>query len=946
MYRVKLFFVVCLFGITACTQAGKNITHSPEARSGPERLETDSHLIRGTLPNGFTYLLLENSNPENRVSMHLDIQAGSMNETEEQRGVAHYLEHMLFNGSTHFKPDELVEYFQSIGMRFGSDANAHTGFFETVYDVFLPAGDRESIDQGFLVLDDFARGALILDSEVDRERGVILSEKRERDSVSFRTLEATLEFELPGSRIARRFPIGTEAVITQADRALLKGFYDTWYRPDTMVLVVVGDFDVAIVETLIKERFSGMQPREAKQVVNRDSWEGASQDRAFYHFEPEAGNTTVSIETVVPVPFEADTLAAFKERAVRDVAEAIVQNRLSRAVRKQGALLSDAGIYSGSFLQGVHFSAITAETQPDRWEETLGVLEKSLRRALEFGFSDQELARVKADFIQELESFVKEASTRKSSQLAREIIRTTNKKQVFQSPRQRRDILEPYIRSLTLGDVVRAFRDTWAKEHRLVLVTGSAVIDSSSGSGADQVILTAFNRSRSQAVLPAQGHDRVSFPYLPEPGTPGPIKAQKSIDDLGISVVEFGNQVKLSLKPTEYKKGEFIFKIGFGQGMKAEPEDMPGLALLGASVINESGFGGIDKDQLEETLAGRNVNIHFVAGPDRFFLEGSAGPDEAELVFQLARTYLLDPGFRADALTLAKERYRQMHREMIGTPQGVMELKGRRFLANGDSRFGLPTLEAVEAITLKDIESWMRPFFDHGSVAVSVVGDVDPSTVVDAVARNLGSLPERDGVVLEQHRLDPGFPVGKSLELTVDTALDKALVQLAFPTDDFWDIGQTRRLNLVAAIFSDRLRKNVREKLGASYSPYAYNDPSRCYDGYGILRAVVGVEPGAAPMVMDEIQSIAASLAENGVSQKEVDLARKPVLTHIKDIKKSNGYWLESVLSGSGDHPEKFEWARRILDDYESITVDEINELANNYCDPKRGASIVIKSLN
>ncbi len=944
MYRVKFLFVVCLFFVAACTPAGKSLTHSPGDLSGPERLDPDPRLIRGTLSNGFTYLLLENSNPENRVSMHLDLQVGSMNETEEQRGVAHYLEHMLFNGSTHFKPDELIEYFQSIGMRFGSDANAHTGFFETVYDVFLPAGDRDSLDQGLLVLDDFARGALLLDSEVDRERGVILAEKRERDSVSYRTFEATLGFELPGSRLARRFPIGTKEVIRNADRALLKGFYDTWYRPDNMVLVVVGNFDVATVEGLIKERFNGMVSEGAKPVVARDSWKEYDQDRAFYHFEPEAGNTTVTIEAVSPVPFEADTLAAFKERTVRDVAEAIVQNRLSRAVRKPGSLLSDAGIYSGSFLQGVYFSAISAETPLKGWEETLGVLEKSVRSAIKFGFSDQELARVKADFIQALDTAVNEASTRKSSQLAREIIQKTNKKRVFQSPQQRRDILEPYIRSLTLGDVARAFRDTWAKEHRLVLVTGNAVIGSSNGPGADQVILKAYDRSRSQAVLPTQGHDQASFPYLPEPGTRGSIKEQKSIDDLGISVVEFGNQVKLSLKPTEYKKGEFVFKIGFGQGVKAEPEEMPGLALLGASVINESGFGGIDKDQLEEALAGRNVSIHFVAGQDRFYIEGSAGPDEAELVFQLVRTYLLDPGFRADALALAKERYRQMHKQLVGTPEGVMELKGARFLANGDSRFGLPPLEAVETITIKDIESWMRPFFDHGSVEISVVGDVDPSSVVDAVTRNLGSLPERDGVVLEQHRPDPGFPIGKSLELAVDTALDKALVQLAFSTDDFWNIGQTRRLNLLASIFSERLRKSVREKLGVSYSPFAYNDPSRCYDGYGVLRAVVRVEPDAAPMVMDEIQAIAVSLAEKGVSQKEVDLARKPVLTHIRDVKKSNGYWLESVLSGSGDHPEKFEWARSIIDDYESITVDEINALANDYCNKTTGASIIIRS--
>lgn len=933
-----VWFLFCLVVLSSCA------VHTPTA-TGVTGLKPDPRLVQGRLANGLTYLLLKNSTPENRVSMHLDVQAGSMNETDAERGIAHYLEHMLFNGSTHFKPDELIEYFQSIGMRFGADANAHTGFFETVYDVFLPSGDRASMDRGFLVLDDFARGALLLESEVERERGVILAEKRERDSVAYRTFEATLAFELEGSRLPQRLPIGTEEVINKADHNLLKGYYDAWYRPENMVLVVVGDFDLTEVEALIKERFSSMTPRAPQRLLPGDTWDGGKQDRAFHHYEPESGNTTVTIEKVRGVPFRMDTPAAFKKRAVMDLAEAVVSNRLSRLVRQKDAALSDAGIYSGDFFQGVHFSAISAESDPGQWQESLGLLETTLRRALEFGFAEQELARVKADFIQALTTKVKEAGTRKSGDIANEIINQVNHKRIFQSPEQRYNLLKDFVDALTVEDLVKTFREEWEKGPWLVLVTGNAPIESSVSQTAEDLILQVFQESRAQDVNPPEVHEQIGFPYLSKPVTRGVIKAEETVEPLGVKVVEFANQIRLSLKPTKFKKGEFLFKAGFGQGRKGEPEALAGIALLAASVVNESGFGGMDKNQLEAALAGRNVSVHLDADQGRFFISGSAGPEESELVFQLIRNYFLDPGFRPEALALAKDRYRQMYHEALGTPEGVMAFTGERFLAGGDSRFGLPTISEIEQITLADIQSWMVSCFNSGSMDVSVVGDFHPDQVLSQAATYLGTLAKRKEIDMNQRRPDPVFPAGKTLELTVDTTLDKALVQLAFPTDDFWDISKVRRLNVLAAIFSERLRQNVREKLGASYSPFAYNAPSQDHDGYGVFRAVVNVKPGDGEMVLQEIQGLANSLSENGVTQKEVELAVKPIITHIKDMRRNNEYWLESVLAGSGDHPEKLAWATTILDDYQSVGVGRINLLAGEYLKKTKGASIIIRPL-
>ncbi|MCK5837910.1 MAG: insulinase family protein [Desulfobacula sp.] len=296
---VKILFLglLCLF---AC--APKHPVVAPPVTGSP----IDPGIVYGTLSNGFQYVLMENALPEDRVSIHLNVFSGSMNETDDQQGVAHYLEHLLFNGSEHFKPGELIEYFQSIGMDFGADANASTGFFNTVYDLSLPKADHQHLEDAFVIIQDYARGASLLETEVAKERGIILAEKRERDSVAYRTFKKTLAFELPGSLINQRFPIGIDTILKTADRDLLKTYYDHWYRPDNMVLIVVGDIESQTVLPMIKKRFSRLRPHGF--FVNKPlpvQWKDHQGIKPFYHYEPEAGSTEIAIETISREPFDS-----------------------------------------------------------------------------------------------------------------------------------------------------------------------------------------------------------------------------------------------------------------------------------------------------------------------------------------------------------------------------------------------------------------------------------------------------------------------------------------------------------------------------------------------------------------------------------------------------------------------------------------------------------------
>lgn len=1047
-FAVAICFVVIVTTLSSCVQSfhgsdgveplsSKNTSASSRSAHGDFlQLLRDPHLVHGTLENGMRYVLFRNTTPKDRVSMHLNVQAGSMYERDDQRGIAHYLEHMLFNGSTHFKPGELIEYFQSIGMMFGADANAHTGFFETVYDILLPTGDQESLEKGLLVLQDYAEGALLLESEVERERGVILAEKRERDSVSFRTFEASLAFELPGSRIVRRMPIGVEEVIVSADRELLKSYYDAWYRPETMMIVMVGDFDTALAETLIQSRFSGIQARAPKPDLSHldsERWKPHEEgEKAFYHHEPEAGNTEVSMGTVAWTPFEPETEQILKSRILARLADQVVQNRLAEDIRSEEAPFSDAGIYSGTFLQNVKYSGISAECEPDRWKESLAYLEKSLRRALIHGFTPSEVNRVKADFVLGLETAVKEASTRKSTPLAREIISSINRNRLMLSPEQEVALLKSYVESLTPEDLGEAFKGSWGASHRLVQVTGNAELQGESD------VLVAFHESEKVPVFPVEEKERPPFPYLEKPesnekaslassmreqespetcdGKNGGILRIDTIDDLGVWIVDFSNGVRLNLKPTDFKKGEFIFQADFGMGKASEPENLPGLSMATQSVINGSGVGRLTVDELSTALAGRNVSLGFSVDDGSFQFSGSAASDEVTLLFQLTYTYFVDPGFRPEALSLFKSRYAQMIQEITRTPDGVMQSVGERFLAGGDTRFGMPDMTGIEAISLSNIVDWVTPALAHAPLEISVVGDFDVDEVIAVAGDWIGHLPERERIPrpaqlplmtkaknerapekkyrmkhrplkpgqkqsmkrTSLHQLDAGaldqdkahstltnqtswdrqttdasaspvevrlprFPKGQSVTFSVESRLDKGLVLMAFPTDDFWNIHQTRQLNILAKLFSERLRKALRESLGATYSPYAYNHASKVYDGYGVLRGVVAVSPDMAAKVLEHMEGIASAMVKEGVTKNELDLVLEPILTYIKDMVETNRYWLDSVLTGSAVHPEQLTWAKTIMGDYRSISVKEMNAAASRFLDGKRAARIIVQ---
>lgn len=909
---------------------------------GQSDLKPDPELVFGQLDNGLRYVLRVNRTPQGRVSMHLNVQAGSLQEGEDQRGLAHFLEHMLFNGSTHFPPGELVKYFQRIGMAFGDDANAHTGFNETVYDVLLPDNRAESIAEGLLVLHDYAAGALLLPEEIQREREVVLAEMRTRDSPAYRAFKETLGFEFEGLRVAQRLPIGEEAVIRRADRAALKAFYDDWYRPDRLVVVVVGDFDAAAAEAMIRERFADLENRggtPGDPPMGDAVHQGV---KTFYHHEPELGHANVSIGQVRTVASTPDTIAFQREQLAERVALDTLSYRLQALLELPQAPFTHAYADAGIFLQTLRSAEIQARPRSGRWAETLRLLEHTLRQALAEGFDAAEVDRVRREMKAELEKGAGQAATRESPALAGEIIGDLNNGRVTMSPGQQLALLGPMIEELDAAEVHAALRRAWGDDHWLVMVTGNEDLSGGQETPEEQ-IRRVFHQSRSEALAPWQAAAATGFPYLPPPEPSARVAERISRDDLGVVQVRFANGVALSVKRTDFKDDEVLVSLDLEPGRDGEPADRPGLAEAAEAMMNADGLGAMSREDLERALAGRNLSLSARISEDRLRWLGETVPGELPLLFDLLRHRLLDPGWRPSVFALVMDRFQNRYADLERSVEGQMTLHGRRFLAGGDSRFGLPPWETFRNLTLEDVSQWVAPILAHGPLSVSVVGDVDPDEVVRLAGQFLGTLPERQPRAPDP-RPAPRFPAAAGrLDIGVDTRLEKAMVVVSYATDDMWDIRRTRRLNLLAQVFSDRLREQVRERLGASYSPFAYHWPSRAYPGYGVLSAVVQVDPAQIGMVQEEIDRIAADLAAGGVQDDEFARIREPALTGIKDLRRENTYWRDSVLSGAWRHPEQFDWSRDIYQDHAAITAAELSDLAARYLTPERRATIVIR---
>ncbi|MBP8256336.1 MAG: insulinase family protein, partial [Opitutaceae bacterium] len=788
------------------------------------------------------------------------------------------------------------------------------------------------LTEGFRVFSDYASGLLLQTAEIDRERGIILSEKRARDSVSFRTFVAQFEQLLGSTLFPKRMPIGLVEVIEKAPRSEFVDFYNTWYRPELISVVAVGDFDVDVVEKHIVSAFSTMAARApAGQKPDLGRIVTTPGTHAYFHAEPESPNTSISISSLFPYSYEPDTIFNRTKNLPRSLASAMINRRFSILSKKENApfLTASTSVYEQfDFLRE---ASLDLTAKADHWQAALAVGEQELRRALEYGFRQNELDEVRASFINSLEQAVRTASTRRSPSIAGEIANSILYRNVFSHPKTDLDIIKPALEKITLDQCLQALRNAWHSDHRFLFLSGNAVIPD-----AEAAITSAYNKSVATAVIAPASEAAIAWGYT-DFGPAGRIASRSHVDDLDITQVAFENGVRVNLKKTPFEAGRIHFFARVGVGALSEPQGKRGLAALAKSTFDAGGLGRHSTDDLQRILSGKNVGVSLNLGMDYIGFGGSTTPRDLLLALQLLTAKLTDPGYRPESLRLARKGFEQMYLSFQHTPNGPLSTEVANLLAGGDPRFGMPPRDVMMSRTLDEVKDWFAPQLSHGALEFSIVGDIDIDATLAAISQTLGALPKRDpkpDLSALTKVSFPAHPFDRSYR--IDSQIPKGLATFYWPTTDSLDVHVGRRLNMLSSILEDRLRIKLREDMGGTYSPSTRSLSSDILPGYGYIMSSVDIDPSMGDKIADAIRVISGSLQKEGVSADELERSKLPSLTSIRESARTNNYWLGSVLSRSQERPEVLGFARSRESDYASITVEEINALAKRYLAPER----------
>lgn len=920
--------------------------------AGQTDLVADPAIITGTFSNGVRYAIRPNAEPRSRAALRLVVAAGSLHETDAQRGLAHFLEHMAFNGSAHYAPGTLIEFFQRMGMNFGGDTNAYTSFDRTVYMLDLPDTKPETLAEGARVLADYAGHLLLLPEEIDRERGVVLSEKLARDSADYRAAVAGYEFFYRGTILPQRLPIGVEQVLKTADRPLFADFYDAWYRPERLAVIAVGDLDPAVAEKSLREAFTPLAARAPARPAPELGLPDAAREpssatgsaprlRLGYHFEKEASATTVTLAALRAPDLSPDSAARRLRDLPRDLAFAMLNLRLAELAKAETSPFVRASAGPDSF-PGLHDGAeLQLVARPGKWAESLAVGENELRRALRFGFRDPELREAVATVRNALDQALKTDSTRRSEERADALVDAFIEGTIPTAPAADLALYGPALDAITVADCHEALKAAWSTPGgRLVGVFGNT--DLGADAAPALAISQAYEAAEAAEVAPPAERADAPWSYTAF-GPAGNVVERREVSDLGITEVVFGNGVRLNLKRTDFEAGTIALQARVGVGQLDEPRDQPGLAFFGNIAFTAGGLGRHSADELRRILAGRNVGVGLQIADDALVFSGQTTPADLVLELQLLAAYLSDPGYRAEAELTARRQMEPYFARLATDPRGTLQLATARILASGDTRIGHPSRADASARTLAELRAWLAPKLTNGPIEISLIGDLDPDAVIAAVADTVGALPARQPrLALDDLRKVTVSPPG-DLDLAFDGTIEKVLLAVYWPTADGSDIHRTRRLRLLAEIFGDRLRKSVREEIGGSYSPFAASLADDTYRDFGFIFAQVATDPADLPKVRAAVLAAAADLAAHGVTEEELARARQPVLTSLRETERTNAYWLLNVLAAAQEQPWRLDWARSRYSDHEAITKAELDALAVAYLGDARAIRVTIR---
>ena len=900
-------------------------------------LKADGAVTYGKLENGMRYAVMQNATPTKTAAIRLRFDTGSLNDVDGTQGLAHFLEHMAFNGSENIPEGEMTKTLERYGLAFGADTNAYTSFDETVYQLDLPEVTEEMFDVTLKIMRETASNLTLDQAAIDRERGVVQSEKRNRDSPGYRAQIANLEFFLDESRIISNLPIGTDESLSAINKPEFETYYNGHYRPEDAFLVIVGDVEPDFAASKIAEYFSDWT---GVGEALPDLPPGSSVKTGFkvgYFTDPDV-STSLEIGVMRPYEKEPDTSENRRKGFVEGLGNAMLNRRLQTIVLSGDAPFITAGASSYDLYGAAEATSLNMTASPGKWADALAAGEQELRRALTYGFSQGELDEQIANYRKALEVAVQTAPTRRTRSLANAITGSFNSERVFTTPQSALDRFEAAFPDITLDEIQDAFVSQWkGVDEPLIWLTSESDIES-----AREKITAAFRDSQAVPVEKPAAAAKVDFAYT-DFGTPGKVVFKDVIEDTQITRVKFANNVMLNIKKTDFDKDSIAINASFGGGTLSLPKDNPHVQQLASYAVTAGGLEAHTNDELTRIMAGKTVGASFGAGTERFSVSGTTVPDNLTDQLNLMAAYFVAPGFKPEAEPRYDNYIEGWYPTLDSTPGGVAQRDIARLIRSGDERFGIPSMSEIIVPTMADVEAWVKPALMSGQLEIGVVGDVDVQTVIDEVARTFGALPARDDSTpdyADARKLK--FPKGTPtpVTLTHEGEQNRSLVRVYWPAPDGTDITRDRKLNMLDRVFGLRLLDEVREKAGAAYSPSAFNYNADAFEGYGYQAVSLDIDPKDVGAMLTLTDQLAADFKAGNFTQDEFDRAMKPVLEAIEESLESNRYWMGLVDSAQTD--DDYINHRTRDEAYQSMTLDDLKPLAAQIFDNSKAYKVQI----
>ena len=854
----------------------------------------DKNVKLGKLPNGLTYYIRKNSKPEHKAELRLVVNAGSVLEREDQRGIAHFLEHMAFNGTAHFPKNELLSYLQKAGVRFGADLNATTSFDFTLYMLPIPSNDETVLQNGYQVLRDWAGGLLLDQAEIEKERGVILEEKRMRQNAAQRTYAQYLPILTNNSKYGQRIPIGMEEVIKTAPRKAFIDFYKDWYRPNNMAVIVVGDIDVEKSFTTITSMFGGLSNpvnapvRPASIPIN---WH--KENEATIITDPENTNNLLTIFLGMEKDAGESTWNDFEDDLFQQVVSRLFGARLQEQMLSAKSPVSYANInLKGSFLRGYKTATLFGLVKDDP-AASLKMLIAEILKVQQFGFNNDELDRVKKDILREYEKDLSEKDKRESERYVSEYVEHFLNKTPSPGIEAEQQFIAKYLASLKVENLNTRIKRFNLNQPAFILFNAT---DAMKNKATKEELLKAFANAKQQKVE-AKVEMKVTGDLIEALPPAGKVISTEANKDLDAKMLTLSNGIKVIYKKTNFKNDEIVFRVSQWGGINnLDLQDVTAAKYF--SIVNNLGLGKHRANDMPKLLNGVELNAFMNVMPYQLSLFGNSSAKDFEKLLQVIHLKLTQPNFDAEDFDGNKENFKSQVAGLIKNPSYRFTDTVNKFKANNNKRLaGLPIADEVQALQLSNVKELYGKLTSNLNGALFVfVGNIDEAAVAGLLEKYIASIPTKEAEVKLQPENIIKSVSGKNSIVIKGGKENKSEISL-FYYGSLPDVNDKDNLsfNLLTDLLQMKANEKLREEMGSTYAPRVSSSIVRPPIGTFNLNLSVSALPDNTEKIITAFDGLITDIINNKLSDEDMVKVKSQKIKSFETMSSTNNYW-SSVL--------------------------------------------------